>query len=56
MLVEIPPGRDYGAFSIMEGEKVLAGVARWANHSCRPNMIVTRKEGSEAGPVLGYAH
>ena len=30
-------GQELDEWSMMEGEKLLVGVARWANHSCRPN-------------------
>ena len=30
-------GQELDEWSMMEGEKLLVGIARWANHSCRPN-------------------
>ena len=32
-----PKGRILDVWSLMEGDKLLVGVARWANHSCRAN-------------------
>ena len=32
-----PKGRILDDWSLMQGDKLLVGVARWANHSCRPN-------------------
>ena len=52
LLVKIPPGKDYGDFSIMEGEKLLVGVACWANHSCRPNVDYYMKGGFRGRPCI----
>ena len=32
-----PKDRVIDDWSLMEGDKLLVGVARWANHSCVPN-------------------
>ena len=37
LLGKKPRNRELDDLSMMEGEKILVGVARWANHSCRPN-------------------
>ena len=52
LLVKIPPGKDYGDFFILEGEKLLVGVARWANHSCRPNVDYYKKGGFRGRPCI----
>ena len=32
-----PKGRFLDAWSLIDGDKLLVGVARWVNHSCGPN-------------------
>ena len=35
LIAKLPAGWDLNNWSVMQGEKLLVGVARWANHSCR---------------------
>ena len=37
LLAKKPKDREIDDWSLMEGDKLLVGVARWANHSCVPN-------------------
>ena len=37
LLGKKPKNRELDDWPVMEGEKILVGVARWASHSCRPN-------------------
>ena len=37
LLTKKPKGREVDEWSLMDGEKLLVGVARWANHSCKAN-------------------
>ena len=37
LLANLPKENSYKDWSIMEGGKLLVGVARWANHSCKAN-------------------
>ena len=52
LLVKIPPEKDFGNWSVMEGEKLLVDVARWANHSCRPNCDFYMKRGFRGRPCV----
>ena len=37
LLGKVPKTFEIDDWSMMEGERLLVGVARWANHSCQPN-------------------
>ena len=37
LLGKVPKTFEIDDWSMMEGERLLVGVARWANHSCKPN-------------------
>ena len=37
LLGKVPKTFEIDDWSMMEGERLLVGFARWANHSCQPN-------------------
>ena len=44
--------RELDDWSMMEGEKILVGVARWANHFCRPNCEYYMSGGFNGRPCV----
>ena len=45
LLANLPKENSYKDWSVMEGGKLLVGVARWANHSCKANCDYYMKGG-----------
>ena len=52
LIAKLPAGWDLNNWSVMQGEKLLVGVARWANHSCRANCGYYMKGGFRGRPCV----
>ena len=52
LIAKLPAGWDLNNWSVMQGEKLLLGVARWANHSCRANCDYYMKGGFRGRPCV----
>ena len=56
LLAKKPPNCEIDERSIMEGERLMVGVARWVNHSCRQNCDYYMSGGFNEGLVFDFEH
>ena len=52
LLAKVPKNIEIDDWSMMEGEKLMVGIARWANHSCRPNCEYYMSSGYNGRPCV----